>query len=129
MELGKPSPWRKWIRYDLLSLEFFAYPHISIPIKKFSDRYIILSISDHSLRGAISPCPKLTVRLAGSPSCVSMLYPFVVVGLKSTFFEEDCHQQREPDVIRYLVRLYDISLEGNGSKSQQSIITTHLFHK
>ena len=58
-----------------------------------------------------------------------MLYPFVVVGLKSTFFEEDCHQQREPDVIRYLVRLYDISLEGNGSKSQQNIITTHLFHK
>ena len=87
-----------------------------------------ISISDHSLRGATSPCPKLTVRLAGSPSCVSMLYPFVVVGLKSTFFEEDCHQQREPDVIRYLVRLYDISLEGNGSKSQQNIITTHLFH-
>ena len=58
-----------------------------------------------------------------------MLYPFVVVGLKSTFFEEDCHQQREPDVIRYLVRLYDISLEGNGSKSQQNITTTHLFNK
>ena len=57
-----------------------------------------------------------------------MLYPFVVVGLKSTFFEEDCHQQREPDVIRYLVRLYDISLEGNGSKSQQNTITTHWFH-
>ena len=48
---------------------------------------------------------------------------------KSTFFEEDCHQQREPDVIRYLVRLYDISLEGNGSKSQQNIIQTHFFHK
>ena len=59
----------------------------------------------------------MTLRLAGSPSCVSLLYPHVVVGLKSAFFQNESIQQQEPDVIRYIVRLYDISDERNGGKT------------
>ena len=59
----------------------------------------------------------MTLRLAGSPSCVSLLYPHVVVGLKSAFFQNESIQQQEPDVIRYIVRLYDISEERNGGKT------------
>ena len=62
----------------------------------------------------------MTIRLAGSPSCVSLLYPHVVVGLKSAFFQDEAIQQQEPDVIRYLVRLYDISPERNGGKHKLS---------
>ena len=65
----------------------------------------------------------MTLRLAGSPSCVSLLYPHVVVGLKSAFFQNESIQQQEPDVIRYIVRLYDISDERNGGK------TTIMFFK
>ena len=70
------------------------------------------------MKGKISPTPKMTLRLAGSPSCVSLLYPHVVVGLKSAFFQNESIQQQEPDVIRYIVRLYDISDERNGGKSR-----------
>ena len=69
-----------------------------------------------AVNGKNTSCPQMTVRLAGSPSCVSLLYPHVVVGLKSAFFQEETIKQREPDVIRYLVRLYDISPERNGGK-------------
>ena len=59
----------------------------------------------------------MTLRLAGSPSCISLLYPHVVVGLKSSFFQNESIQQQEPDVVRYIVRLYDISDERNGGKT------------
>ena len=60
----------------------------------------------------------MTLRLAGSPSCVSLLYPHVVVGLKSAFFQNESVQQQEPDVVRYIVRLYDISEEKSGGKKK-----------
>ena len=63
----------------------------------------------------------MTLRLAGSPSCVSLLYPHVVVGLKSAFFQNESVQQQEPDVVRYIVRLYDISEERNGGKANIKI--------
>ena len=71
------------------------------------------------MKGKISPTPKMTLRLAGSPSCVSLLYPHVVVGLKSAFFQNESIQQQEPDVIRYIVRLYDISDDRNGGKTMK----------
>ena len=63
----------------------------------------------------------MTLRLAGSPSCVSLQYPHVVVGLKSAFFQNESVQQQEPDVIRYIVRLYDISKERNGGNEHHEI--------
>ena len=58
----------------------------------------------------------MTVKLAGSPSCVSLIYPYVVVGLKSENFQSETRNQQHPDITRYLVRLYDISPEGGGGK-------------
>ena len=50
------------------------------------------------------------------------MYPHVLVGLKSAFFQDEAVQQQEPDIIRYLVRLYDISREGDGGKRTRIII-------
>ena len=58
----------------------------------------------------------MTVKLAGSPSCVSLIYPHAVVGLKSENFQSETRNQQHPDITRYLVRLYDISPEGCGGK-------------
>merc|ERR1719511_540432 len=52
------------------------------------------NMSDPSMKGKIIPTPKMTLRLAGSPSCVSLQYPHVVVGLKSAFFQNESVQQQ-----------------------------------